>query len=416
MLIAPPRRKRRLLAEHEADETEAAVVQKLTDRRRAKMQKKPDEHPSVPGASSSLVDLTSPLQPVDLSRRIESISSGSESDNDVVVVRTVQGQKAAETAAADGEDVVVVGARVRSHSAAASISRSAASMEVSAASTARRGLTRKRAFDCPICMMDCEPDEGYTLSCTHSFCAACVGQYTAIKVKDGEISQQQLVCPSEDCKAPLTAFDVQGVLTHAENGPELWLKFDQFRLTRYVEQEETSHHCPGAGCTYMFFVLPADRAHSRFDCPQCSSAFCLRCKEKWHDGSCPVPEDQSMSEYMKHTQLKQCPSCKNMVEKAEGCNAVPCRCGIQFCFLCGKQIQAAGQKMSAELCQGCDPYVIQHRNQPILSAAQRYDVSPGLVWSHQKGQKRGGQPAGTFHLQALLLTVTRACGVHQGAA
>jgi hypothetical protein len=74
---------------------------------------------------------------------------------------------------------------------------------------------------------------------------------------------------------------------------------------------------------------------------------------------------------MKNTQLKQCPNCKNMVEKAEGCNAVACRCGIQFCFLCGKQIQAAGQKMSSKLCQGCDPYVIQHRNQPVLNEAQR---------------------------------------------
>ncbi len=347
---------------------------------------------SASSAASSLVDLTSPeRQP----RDGPSDEQSGESDDDVVVVRTVRGCRAA--AASDGDDVVVVGEsghpRVSSGSAAASLMRvAAAGISTDAASTtqaevvaisggsapasmapARRGLTRKRAFDCPICMVDCEPDEGYTLACTHSFCAACVGQYTAIKVKDGEVSQKQLVCPSEDCKAPLTAFDVEGVLTHADNGAELWSKFDQFRLTRYVEQEETSHHCPGPGCTYMFFVTPADRNQKRFDCPQCSSSFCLRCKEKWHDGRCPVPEDESMSEYMKNTTLKQCPSCKNMVEKSEGCNAVQCRCGIQFCFLCGKQIQAAGQKMSAELCQGCDPYVIQHRNQPVLSAAQRYE-------------------------------------------
>lgn len=335
----------------------------------------PGDQQLVSNASSSSVDLTSPLQSPH-----ESITISSDSDDDVVVVRTVRG---------DSNEVVVVGesrqafsrlrssdstvASITSATAPAAGATSAAEPATAAASapTARRGLTRKRAFSCPICMMDCDPDEGYTLSCTHSFCAACVGQYAAIKVKDGEVSQQQLICPSEDCKAPLTAGDVEGVLTHAENGAELWSKFDQFRLTRYVEQEETSHYCPGAGCTYMFFVAPPDRHQTRFDCPQCTGSYCLRCKGKWHDGNCPVPEHESMSEYMKNTKLKQCPNCKNMVEKAEGCNAVPCRCGIQFCFLCGKQIQAAGQKMTAALCQGCDPYVIQHRNQPVLSAAQR---------------------------------------------
>ena len=52
---------------------------------------------------------------------------------------------------------------------------------------------------------------------------------------------------------------------------------------------------------------------------------------------------------MKNTKLKQCPNCKNMVEKADGCNAIACRCGIQFCFVCGKQIQAAGCEFVQDL-------------------------------------------------------------------
>eukprot|EP01044_Picomonas_judraskeda_P028501 COSAG03_NODE_9491_length_715_cov_1.237013_2_plen_83_part_01 len=83
-------------------------MQSLSDRRRAERPRERDDRTSVPGASSSVVDLTSPpQQPQGLSRRTESISSGGESDDDVVVVRTVQRQKTAETAAADGEDVVV---------------------------------------------------------------------------------------------------------------------------------------------------------------------------------------------------------------------------------------------------------------------------------------------------------------------
>ena len=41
----------------------------------------------------------------------------------------------------------------------------------------------------------------------------------------------------------------------------------------------------------MFFIGRGDP--DKFDCPQCSSAFCMLCKEKWHDGSCPVAADES---------------------------------------------------------------------------------------------------------------------------
>ena len=312
---SPPRKRARRLSKNSAADRQPVVSGRATT--------------PVGGGASATVDLTSspirrPRQP---HRKLE--SSGSDSDDDVIVVRTVKGTGAPD--ASGGDDVIVVGESRETGSELAAAAAAAASAAPAAeeegagaagaaaaagapaAATAaassgaaaapapkvRRGLTRKRPFDCPICMMDCEPDEGYTLSCTHSFCAACVGQYVAIKVKDGEIAQQQLVCPAEDCKAPLSAFDVEGVLTHAENGAELWSKFDEFRLTRYVEQEETSHHCPGAGCGYMFFVAPADRDRQpRFDCPQCSGSFCIKCKEKWHEGSCPVPEDESMTEYL----------------------------------------------------------------------------------------------------------------------
>jgi hypothetical protein len=60
-----------------------------------------------------------------------------------------------------------------------------------------------------------------------------------------------------------------------------------------------------------------------------------------------------------------------MVEKTEGCNAIACRCGIQFCFVCAKQIQPAGKKMTAKFCQCADPLVMSHRGAPVITPAQR---------------------------------------------
>ncbi len=34
--------------------------------------------------------------------------------------------------------------------------------------------------------------------------------------------------------------------------------------------------------------------------------------------------------------LKPCPSCKQVIDRYDGCNAVTCKCGIHFCWLCSK--------------------------------------------------------------------------------
>jgi hypothetical protein len=33
--------------------------------------------------------------------------------------------------------------------------------------------------------------------------------------------------------------------------------------------------------------------------------------------------------------MKPCPYCGSMIEKTQGCNAVVCKCGNEFCHDCG---------------------------------------------------------------------------------
>ena len=35
--------------------------------------------------------------------------------------------------------------------------------------------------------------------------------------------------------------------------------------------------------------------------------------------------------------FRQCEKCKHVVEKREGCNLMKCRCGYNFCYLCGDE-------------------------------------------------------------------------------
>jgi E3 ubiquitin-protein ligase RNF144 len=236
-----------------------------------------------------------------------------------------------------------------------------------------RGLTRKRAFECPICMCDCEPADAFTLCCGCGFCAACLGQYVAGKVQEGQVALTQLTCPSIECKAALSPHDVQMVLaSHVADGPGLWAKFDEFRLRGVVEREKAGRHCPGKGCGYMFFAEEAAALGGggaaaggadavgvarpqRFDCPRCEGSFCLACNAGWHQPpeSClqaaarrraeeGTDGDEELLEYVRDQGLKKCPSCALLVAKMDGCNAVTCRCGIIFCFVCALQLHTAG--------------------------------------------------------------------------
>ena len=227
-----------------------------------------------------------------------------------------------------------------------------------------------------------------------------------MKVKDGEVSRSMLVCPEAEgpCKTPLTAHDIEGVLADVEGGAELWKKFDEFRLEGYVQAEDTSHHCPGAGCGYVLRARAADLAGNKFGpCPRCKGTFCMECKEKWHEGSCEEAAAGLPSN------LKKCPKCGHYVEKAEGCNAIVCRCGIVPSSRSATSAQSrpsapplsaapAGQRMTPDLCQGCDANVLMQQHLPPgRGHPQRLRPAPAQAAQHQAGM---AQQYGAIHAAA----------------
>ena len=83
-------------------------------------------------------------------------------------------------------------------------------------------------------------------------------------------------------------------------------------------------------------------------CPKCSDSTCKNCKRLMSDHDhnqwllahrvCPK-EDEDLTKLYElgcEKKWKQCPSCMNMVEKADGCNHMDCICGVEFCYRCGK--------------------------------------------------------------------------------
>ncbi|KAL5711340.1 RBR-type E3 ubiquitin transferase [Ranunculus cassubicifolius] len=82
-------------------------------------------------------------------------------------------------------------------------------------------------------------------------------------------------------------------------------------------------------------------------CIQCRGIFCINCKVPWPNGlSCyeykmrnpnPTVEDAKLKSLANTKSWRQCKKCSHMIELAEGCYHITCRCGYEFCYMCGAE-------------------------------------------------------------------------------
>eukprot|EP00121_Abeoforma_whisleri_P007374 Awhi_evm1s6730 len=88
----------------------------------------------------------------------------------------------------------------------------------------------------------------------------------------------------------------------------------------------------------------------KFEAPQ---------KAKFNYSKVSKEDEEAMSEFCRRKRLKQCPSCKNLVERNGGCNHMTCRCGTNFCYCCGhkfntKEYEAFhAERPMRTLCEVC---------------------------------------------------------------
>lgn len=69
-------------------------------------------------------------------------------------------------------------------------------------------------------------------------------------------------------------------------------------------------------------------------CGTCKREFCPKCFLDKHEGGC---DQQEIDFLQNNLHFRQCENCKFIVERTEGCNHMTCRCGYQFCYICGKK-------------------------------------------------------------------------------
>ena len=170
------------------------------------------------------------------------------------------------------------------------------------------------------------------LPCKHNMCFACLKRIFTMSVKDPQHMPPK--CCNDDCIP----------LRHIE------ARFDtdfKRRWNRKYQEYTTANrlYCPTKGCGAWIpprDIKPdpvhPDRKAGR--CPKCRAKVCARCNGRWHPGAADCPTDPATRAFaaLAHTEgWQRCYHCNATVELKEGCNHMTCRCGAEFCMLCGEK-------------------------------------------------------------------------------
>ncbi|KAF5930943.1 hypothetical protein HYC85_031816 [Camellia sinensis] len=194
---------------------------------------------------------------------------------------------------------------------------------------------------CSICLEDTDVCQMFSVNdCLHRYCSSCLKKHVEVKLLQGMLPK----CPHDACKTELKIESCRNFLTS-----ELYDLMSQ-RIKEYSIPATQKIYCPYPRCSALMSKAEAlvntNNAGASM-CERCRGLFCMRCKAPWHSNvSCndykilnpyPCAEDAKLNSLARRNLWRQCVKCNHMVELAEGCNHIYCRCGYEFCYICGAE-------------------------------------------------------------------------------
>ena len=196
----------------------------------------------------------------------------------------------------------------------------------------------KEGDDCITCSICADTfDPQHTVACTgdelHFFCKPCLEGYCTLTVQKGAI--QSMPCPMPSCESLFATQDVKSTLSSWD---VLRIERREDAINRRVATAAKAMlHCE---CGVVAIITEEDMGDGRVTCPGagCGRRYCAKCGNDDH-GTAPCPPPAETVQWLEKNS-KECPNCRNRIEKAGGCDHMTCHpsaggCGHEFWWTCG---------------------------------------------------------------------------------
>eukprot|EP00268_Persea_americana_P039431 TRINITY_DN3900_c0_g1_i1.p1 TRINITY_DN3900_c0_g1~~TRINITY_DN3900_c0_g1_i1.p1 ORF type:complete len:623 (-),score=109.22 TRINITY_DN3900_c0_g1_i1:193-1926(-) len=204
---------------------------------------------------------------------------------------------------------------------------------------------------CTICLEDTDISQIFVVDgCLHRYCVYCMNQHVEVQLLNGVLPG----CPGDNCHTKLNVDSSRKFLS-----PRL-IEIMAQRIREASIPEADRLYCPFPKCSVLMsrkeMMRPREQSSSRYQaaynsglrkCAKCDGLFCINCKVPWHGNlSCndykrfnpnTRAEDAKLKSLARQQLWRQCMKCNHMIELAEGCYHMTCRCGNEFCYTCGAE-------------------------------------------------------------------------------
>ncbi|KAI0486164.1 hypothetical protein F4859DRAFT_511164 [Xylaria cf. heliscus] len=180
---------------------------------------------------------------------------------------------------------------------------------------------------CMVCGDDISTKKLTKLQCGHRWCGSCLKRRFKVSVEDPQNM------PPRCCTSDIIPLKHVNDMFN-DDFKRIWNE----KYAKFSARDRNC--CPRVKCKAR--IYPEDvRHHSNgrtsAKCRKCETEICGVCYKKWHESK-HCPTDTGTAQFLKVAEeagWQRCYNCQAMVELKEGCNHMTCRCGAQFCMICG---------------------------------------------------------------------------------